>query len=107
MNNYRDYAQDKAARKRTTIVLFGRGFGRIFYLLNGAVALILAMPLLFDAPWWILFLFAAFFALFYATWRELYRFEGRELNKTLGHTARNVFIFTLLLSVLLIRTCLV
>ena len=94
--------QDKAARKRTTIVLFGRGFGRVFYLLNGVVALLLAMPLLLGASWWILFLFAAFFALFYATWRELYHFEGRELNKTLAHTARNVFFFTLLLSVLLI-----
>ena len=102
VNNYRDYVQDKASHKRTTIVLFGRGFGRIFYLLNGVVALLLAMPLMLDAPWWIQFLFAAFFALFYATWRQLYRFEGRELNKTLGHTARNVFLFTLLLSLLLI-----
>uniref|UniRef100_UPI00256F15E3 1,4-dihydroxy-2-naphthoate octaprenyltransferase n=1 Tax=Parabacteroides goldsteinii TaxID=328812 RepID=UPI00256F15E3 len=102
VNNYRDYVQDKASHKRTTIVLFGRSFGRIFYLLNGVMALLLAMPLMLDAPWWIQFLFAAFFALFYATWRQLYRFEGRELNKTLGHTARNVFLFTLLLSLLLI-----
>lgn len=102
VNNYRDYVQDKAARKRTTIVLFGRGFGRIFYLLNGLVALLLAMPLLFTAPSWVLFLFGGFFVLFYATWRELYHWEGRQLNKTLGHTARNVFFFTLLLSLLLI-----
>ncbi|WP_455637472.1 1,4-dihydroxy-2-naphthoate polyprenyltransferase [Parabacteroides sp.] len=102
VNNYRDYVQDKAARKRTTIVLFGRGFGRIFYLLNGLVAILLAIPLLFEAPTWILFLFAGFFALFFVTWRELYRFDGKELNKTLGHTARNVLIFTLLLCVLLL-----
>lgn len=102
VNNYRDYVQDKAARKRTTIVLFGRGFGRIFYLLNGLVALLLAMPLLFTAPSWVLFLFGGFFVLFYTTWRELYDREGRQLNQTLGHTARNVFFFTLLLSLLLI-----
>lgn len=102
VNNYRDYVQDKAARKRTTIVLFGRGFGRIFYLLNGLVALLLAMPLLFTAPSWVLFLFGGFFVLFYTTWRELYDREGRQLNQTLGHTARNVFFFTLLLSMLLI-----
>lgn len=60
VNNYRDYVQDKASHKRTTIVLFGRGFGRIFYLLNGVVALLLAMPLMLDASWWIQFLFAAF-----------------------------------------------
>ena len=34
VNNYRDYLQDKAARKRTTIVLFGRRFGRVFYILT-------------------------------------------------------------------------
>lgn len=102
VNNYRDYVQDKAACKRTTIVLFGRGFGRIFYLLNGLVAILLAIPLLFEAPTWILFLFAGFFTLFFVTWRELYRFDGKELNKTLGHTARNVLIFTLLLCVLLL-----
>ena len=102
VNNYRDYVQDKAARKRTTIVLFGRGFGRIFYLMNGIVAFLFAMPLLFEAPTWVLLLFAAFFTLFIKTWRELYHFEGKELNKTLAHTARNVFLFTLLLSLLLL-----
>ena len=51
VNNYRDYVQDKASHKRTTIVLFGRSFGRIFYLLNGVMALLLAMPLMLDAPW--------------------------------------------------------
>ena len=34
VNNYRDYEQDKVTRKRTTIVLFGRRFGRVFYILN-------------------------------------------------------------------------
>lgn len=102
VNNYRDYVQDKAARKRTTIVLFGRGFGKVVYLLNGLVAVLLAIPLLFSAPTWLLFLFGGFFALFYITWKELFNYEGRELNKTLGHTARNVFLFTVLLCLLLI-----
>lgn len=102
VNNYRDYVQDKAARKRTTVVLFGRGFARAFYLVNGIVAFLLAIPLLFEAPIWLIVLFAAFFTLFITTWRELYRFEGKELNKTLAHTARNVFLFTLLLSLSLL-----
>lgn len=102
VNNYRDYEQDKAAGKRTTVVLFGRRFGRVLYLVNGIIAFLLAIPLLFEAPTWILLLFAAFFALFFITWKELYRFEGRALNKTLAHTARNVLLFTLLLSLLLV-----
>ena len=41
VNNYRDYAQDRAAGKRTTIVLFGRRFGRVAYFVNGLIALLL------------------------------------------------------------------
>ena len=45
VNNYRDYEQDKAARKRTTIVLFGRTFGLLAYLLNGILAVLITLPL--------------------------------------------------------------
>ncbi len=102
VNNYRDYEQDKTAGKRTTIVLFGKTFGRIFYLTNGIVALLLTVPLLLQTTWWIEFLFAAFFALFWFTWRELYKYDGKDLNRTLGHTARNVLLYTLLLILILI-----
>lgn len=102
VNNYRDYEQDKAARKRTTIVLFGRRFGRVFYILNECMAFILILPLLLDAPWWALFLFGILFALCFYTTRELFTLEGKALNRTLGHTARNVFFFALILSVLFV-----
>ena len=101
VNNYRDYAQDKAAGKRTTIVLFGRRFGRVAYLVNGGLALGLVFPLLLGAPVWLIALFGLFFVLFIATWQEMRRQEGRALNATLGHTARNVFLFSLLVSLLL------
>ncbi|MGM9758785.1 MAG: 1,4-dihydroxy-2-naphthoate polyprenyltransferase [Parabacteroides sp.] len=101
INNYRDYLQDKAAHKRTTIVLFGRTFGRIFYLVNGLLAILIALPLTFDEQPWKLLVMAAFFTLFIATWREMGQREGRSLNATLGHTARNVFCFALLLAWLL------
>lgn len=102
VNNYRDYEQDKAARKRTTIVLFGRRFGRVFYIMNECMAFILILPLLLDAPWWALFLFGILFALCFYTTRELFTLEGKALNRTLGHTARNVFFFALILSVLFV-----
>ena len=100
VNNYRDYLQDKAAR--TTIVLFGRRFGRVFYILNECVAFLLVLPLVLDAPWWILFLFGILFALCFYTTRELLTLEGRALNRTLGHTARNVFLFAAVLSLLFV-----
>lgn len=102
VNNYRDYQQDKAAFKRTTIVVFGRSFGRAAYLLNGVLALLLTLPLLLDKHWWIDMAFGGFCVLFVATWLEMKRSEGQALNKTLGHTARNLFIFSLLLSWVLV-----
>lgn len=102
VNNYRDYVQDKAARKQTTVVLFGRRFGRLFYVLNECVAFLLVFPLILDAPWWVLFLFALLFALCFLTTRELFILEGKALNRTLGHTARNVFFFALILSLLFV-----
>lgn len=101
VNNYRDYAEDKAARKRTTIVLFGRRFGRILYLANGLAALLIVFPLLLEDNGWKECLFGAFFVLFIVTWRELKRYEGRQLNRTLAHTARNLFLFALILTAVL------
>lgn len=101
INNYRDYAQDKAVCKRTTVVLFGRSFARFFYLLNGLLAILLALPLVLDGSVWKVGVLGLFFVLFLVTWMEMKRFEGRELNKTLAHTARNVFLFSVLLSFLL------
>jgi len=102
VNNYRDYEQDKIAAKRTTIVLFGKTFGRYFYLLNGIIALLIIIPLLFVAPSWQIALFALFFVLFLSTWKEMGKYTGKELNQTLGKTARNVLIFAVLLSLLLL-----
>lgn len=102
VNNYRDYEQDKRAGKRTTVVMFGRGFGVVAYLLNGVIALLIALPLLMDVPVWLIALYALFCMLFTSTWIEMRRSQGRELNKTLGHTARNLLLFTLLLSLTLL-----
>lgn len=102
VNNYRDYAQDKLARKRTTVVLFGRTFGLVAYLLNGILALLIALPLLLVKPFWIVGLFALFSGLFFITWQEMRQKEGRALNATLGHTARNVLVYALLLSLTLL-----
>lgn len=102
VNNYRDYEQDKRASKRTSIVLFGRRFGLVIYLLDIVLAIVICLPLIAYAPVWMIFLFGLYFALAVSTWMELRRREGRALNQTLGRTARNVFLFSLLLVVLLL-----
>lgn len=102
VNNYRDYEQDKLAHKRTTIVLFGRTFGRILYIVNQLVAFSLVIPLLMEAPQWIQFLFGVLFAFCFFTTKELFVWEGKDLNRTLAHTARNVFLFAIFLTFLFI-----
>jgi 1,4-dihydroxy-2-naphthoate octaprenyltransferase len=97
VNNYRDYEQDGAVGKRTTIVFFGRRFGSFFYLANGILAVVFSLPLLLKTSLWINLLYIGFFLLFLSAWRELNRFRGRTLNQTLARTARNVFLYTLLL----------
>ncbi|MDD4591806.1 MAG: 1,4-dihydroxy-2-naphthoate polyprenyltransferase [Parabacteroides sp.] len=102
VNNYRDYEEDMAAGKRTTIVLFGRRFGRIIYIINASLAFIISLPLIVNSPWWIMFMFGLLFALVYFTTKELFILDGKELNRTLGHTARNLFFFAVLLSLFLL-----
>ena len=102
VNNYRDYFQDKAVKKRTTVVLFGRRFGRWLYLFNGIAPILLILPLLLQCEAWKVALFGIFFVLFIQTWRELISLEGKALNDTLAHTGRNVLLFALCLSALLI-----
>jgi 1,4-dihydroxy-2-naphthoate octaprenyltransferase len=94
VNNYRDYEEDMKVSKRTTIVLFGRGFGRIFYLVNGLFALVLAAPVIFNnAVWLSTLMYIVFLILFIHSWRNLCRLEGSALNGVLGTTARNVLLF--------------
>lgn len=98
-NNYRDRDTDRAAGKKTTIVLFGARFGRYFYLLNGIIAVILCQYFWkVDAP------FAALLPCIYLflhlfTWRKMLRInQGKALIPVLQETARNVFLFSILLS---------
>jgi 1,4-dihydroxy-2-naphthoate octaprenyltransferase len=104
VNNDRDYEQDKAVGKRTSIVIFGKKFGRIFYLINAILPVILAWPVYIyrGKGIWCLFVFFLLLELF--TWQDLNRLHGSLLNRTLEMTARNVFLFALLLvSVLAFR----
>lgn len=104
VNNYRDYEQDKKANKRTTIVLFGRRFGLLLYLLNGLIALLFILPLVdgLSPMSWQFFLMGGYFVLFYLVWREMRATEGKGLNKTLGKTGMLVFLFSLIIAAILL-----
>lgn len=97
-NNYRDYDTDKKACKRTSIVLFGKKFGLVFYLSTGIAACLLNVwlfylkgNLLFGCIAW-LFLIPHFRA-----WKTLARIGGgKELNVLLALSSKNLLWFCLL-----------
>lgn len=102
VNNYRDYEQDKISKKRTTIVIFGKRYGRLVYLINGLFAVLIVRPFLLLEKAWLDMLFALFFALFIMTWLKFKKMEGSALNKILGQTSLLVFLFAVIVAAALI-----
>ena len=100
VNNYRDHDNDLRAGKKTLIVHIGkRNAERLYLSLGIAATLIMIGISVYDALAkdtlnYLLPLYAVYIAMHYLTYRKMKEIgEGRELNKVLGMTARNIFIF--------------
>lgn len=105
VNNYRDVDDDREAGKRTSVVVAGRTLAAFAYLLNGLLALsvlgVLWLRLWMEWGWWTMLPPAIYMALHLTTWLRLKQRTGAALNPILGATARNMLIFTLLLTLFL------
>lgn len=99
VNNYRDVEDDREANKRTTVVIFGRKAAQVGYLFNGFIAISLLAPVWVIVPVWVLAIPLLYLVMHTATWIKLSKTEGAALNPLLGKTARNMLIFSLLLTV--------
>ena len=107
VNNYRDIENDRRAGKLTLIVRIGERGGLVLYLMLGLVGTILAIVGVVLLDWhdgqWtqsLLIIYTPFH-----TWafnKMRYIRKGAELNRVLGMTARNMFIFGLLASAALV-----
>ena len=106
VNNYRDVDDDREAGKRTSVVVAGRTLAAFAYLLNGLLALsvlgVLWLRLWMEWGWWTMLPPAIYLALHLLTWHRLKQRTGAALNPILGASARNMLIFTILLTLLLI-----
>ncbi len=108
INNYRDIEDDLEAGKRTSVVIFGRKAAAFSYLVNGYAGMAVLAVFWFMIAWfhvlplWTLAIPVLYLALHTATWNKLRHREGAALNPLLGGTARNMLIFTLLLTIVLI-----
>lgn len=108
VNNYRDVEDDREAGKRTSVVIFGRAPAALAYLINGyagmgMLSVLWVMIVLGKVmPLWVLVIPVIYLVLHTATWYKLTHREGSALNPLLGETARNMLIFTLLMTIILI-----
>lgn len=88
VNNYRDYEDDKAVNKHTTVVIFGRRAMSTVYLIDGIAAYALmcvGFRQLFSA-WWLVAV-GLFLLLHIALYRKITGKRGAALNPMLGLTA--------------------
>ncbi|MDD7318720.1 MAG: 1,4-dihydroxy-2-naphthoate octaprenyltransferase [Prevotella sp.] len=99
VNNYRDIDNDRRAGKITLCVRMGADLSRRFYLFIGFAALLIGGFYAVGG-----YLFAAviplpYMLLHYFTYRKMVKIgSGEALNSVLGETARNMFVYGLLVS---------
>lgn len=98
VNNYRDMEDDIEANKRTTVVIFGRKAAGRFYLISGYFAAFFLAPIWLVLPSWALVVPVLYLIMHTITWYKLINTSGAALNPLLGATARNMLIFSLLLT---------
>lgn len=103
INNYRDREQDLISGKRTIIVWGGERFGCYLYLLIGLVSATMCIFFGYLLDGCLLYFQIAayvYLALHISSWMQMNRIRsGKALNKILGLTSRNMFLFALLLAV--------
>lgn len=103
LNNYRDRDQDKISGKKTLVVRFGALVGRWMYLSLGLIACMLCLLFVITGHLWAAILPQLFLVPHLNTWQHMVKInKGKELNKVLSETARNIALFGILLSLGLI-----
>ncbi len=100
VNNFRDRDTDKKAGKNTLVVRIGEKATLELYVGVGIVACLMGLVFGINGHWWATVLPLIYLALHVFTFLKMKSiWEGRELNKCLGETARNIFMYGLFVSV--------
>ena len=102
VNNYRDIDNDKKSGKNTLVVLIGKKYTEYLYMMIVPVALVMVLIEFGFSNVNMILSFIVYF-LHINTWNKMKRIgEGKALNRILGETARNIFVYGLLISILII-----
>lgn len=104
VNNYRDREGDRLTGKLTLCTLVGPRLSRALYLVLGLTAAALvagSFEFCTLRHAWSPLLLLVYLALHARAWQRLCRLEGTALNGVLAETARNIFVFSLILAAIL------
>lgn len=99
VNNYRDIDNDRRDKKRTLIVLVGRKAGFGLYVAFGFIAAGFLFRAMVPQTSWA-YLLVVYLVLHSMTASKMRQLEGRALNLVLGETARNIFVYGLMVSLI-------
>ena len=103
VNNYRDIDNDRRAGKKTLAVLLGRNSMLALYIMLPLAAVIITVWVCGRNDIWTYCYIGLLVLLFGANFAKIIKIgEGSALNKVLGDTARNIFIYGLLTSLYII-----
>lgn len=96
VNNYRDIDTDRAVGKRTLVVEIGARAARQAYLGTGITACLIGLVFWANGHLLAFVLPMIYLVLHVFTYLKIVQIDhGRELNRCLGETARNIFIYGL------------
>ena len=99
INNYRDIDSDTRAGKRTLVVRLGARLGRRAYFTAGLLSVLLGSLFAVFGHVWAAVLPIAYLVLHYYAYRRMVKINrGKALNIVLGLTARNMFVYGVLVS---------
>lgn len=99
VNNFRDRDTDRDAGKNTLVVRIGEQATLSFYLAAGVVPCIIGLVFWFNGHVLAFLLPLIYLVLHVSTLLKMKRiWKGKELNECLGETARNIFIYGVLVS---------
>jgi 1,4-dihydroxy-2-naphthoate octaprenyltransferase len=103
VNNYRDIDNDRRAGKKTLAVLIGKKPMLALYIILPLIAVCVTVFVSERNDVWTYCYIGFMSSFFGASFANILRIgEGRALNKVLGDTARNIFIYGLLTSLYII-----
>ena len=92
VNNYRDMEDDKAAGKRTSVVILGKKKMSIVFYINGIIAAVLLSMATTVLPFWISAGWLTYFAFHSILWNKMKITSGSGLNEILKWTSIIMFV---------------